>query len=379
MSARDSRQGILLLLMFLLSACAPTPLAITTISVRNLTGSAIYPADLKLSRDGTPQIAYLSGGTTRELRFQPPDGPSETVYTLENPAQSGFSFSLALDPVDQPGIAYFDERDDDLIYTERRGGRWVTETVDAVGAVGYFVSLAYDRQGQPHISYFDQTNNDVKYATRIGQIWQIETIDAYGLPGFHIPAGFTQLALRCLPTPDDCATMQPVAIYLAYRYKPYDGELRVAYRTAQGWQIETVDADRGAGGYPSLILDAQGQPWVSYYRASTWDFAQGELRLAHHDGYRWQVETIEEGDYVGRGSAITLTGDGRPMIVYYAAAPDELRLAVWNPGWAISRLSSDGIPGSWVSLAHDGQNRLHLVSADMSTQVTRYMVFSLSE
>ena len=378
MRQQGCRWGSLLLLAWLLTACAPTPLAITTVSLTTLAGSAIYPAALKLAPDGTPQMAYLSGGTPRELRFQPSDGPSETVYRLEHSAQS-FGFSLALDPAGQPGIAYLDERNEDLVYAERRSGRWIAEPVDTTGAVGYFVALAYDRQGQPHLSYFDQTNNDVKYATRSAQGWQTETIDAYGLPGFHIPAGFTQLALRCLPTPEDCAAMQPVVLYLAYRYKPYDGELRAAYRGPQGWQIETVDADRGAGGYPALVLDATGQPWVSYYRASTWDFAQGELRLAHFDGQRWQVEVIDEGEYVGRASAIALTHDGRPVIAYYAAVPNELRLAVRNNGWSHQRLIGDTLVGAWAALVCDEQERLHLVYADVNIQVTRALVFAIRE
>lgn len=367
----------LLLLAVLLAACAPTPSALSTLHESTIAGSGINPANFVLSPDRTPQFAYLSNSAPNELRFQPPDEPSELVYALESVAQS-FSFSLALSPGGQPGIAYLDAQNEDLIYAERRSGQWIKETVDSLGAVGYFVSLAYDPWGQPHLTYFDQTNNDVKYATRDGQGWLTETIDAYGLPGFHIPAGFTRLALRCQPDPTTCTSVEPVALYLAYRYKAYDGELRAAYRGAQGWRIETVDADRGAGGFPSLALDTQGQPWVSYYRASTWDFAWGELRLAYHDGRRWQVETVDEGQHVGRGSALTLTGDGRPVIAYYAASSTELRLAVWDHGWAISLLSDAATRGSWVDLACDDLNQLHLLYPDDRTQAISYRVFTAS-
>lgn len=369
-----------ILLMLLLTACTSTLPAVTKISTTEIAGISIYPADLKLAPDGTAQLAYLSGGPSRELRFQPADGPFETVYTLEDPAQSGFGFSLALDSIGRPGIAYFNEQNDDLIYTERRDGRWISETIDSIGAVGYFASMAYDRHDQPHISYFDHSNNDIKYAMRTSQGWRIETIDTYGLPGFHIPAGFTQLALRCLPSADNCSTMEPIVLYLAYRYKPYDGELRAAYRSkGKGWQIETVDADRGAGGYLSLLLDSQGRPWVSYYRASTWDFAWGELRLAHYDGKRWRIEVVDEGEYVGRGSALALKSDERPVIAYYAASPTEIRLAVWRGHWSIEQLSDNDTVGSWVTMACDDQDRLHLAYADMSAQVTHSIVFTSSE
>lgn len=344
-----------------------------------LTGSALLPAALALPRTGAAYIAYFSGPPDYAIYLTQPEQPPEFVGVAGNQQRTEVTLSLALTPADQPGIAYVDDRTGDLIYAERPATRWITQTVDTAGQVGHFASLDYDQHGQPHISYFDNSYNDIKYATRGTHGWQIETIDASGQPGFHIPAGFTQLALGCEPDATRCTFTRPRVAYLAYRYKPYDGELRYATRTDQGWQIETVDAARGTGGFPALVLDAQGQPWISYYRLSTWDFNQGELRVAHRQGRRWQIDRVDVHDNAGRYNALALTPDGRPVVAYYAAVPGDLRLAWWDTTWHTRTLLDEGNVGGWITLALDAQNIAHLTYADVGSHQTHYASLDMSK
>jgi hypothetical protein len=339
-------------------------------------GAAVFAADLALTPSG-PVVAYYSGPPDFAVKVGSVDSRATTVGVAGGPDKPTVTPSLAVGPDGRLGLVYSDDRAGDLVYAERIGAQWITETVDAAGEVGYFPSLAYDDRGIPHISYFDQTNNDIKYAVRDGSTWQIETLDASGQPGFFIPAGFTRIALGCAPDAQPCSERRPMVAYLAYRYKPYDGELRFAIRYAWGWRIETVDSTRGAGGFPAMALDYTGRPWISYYRAGTWDFEAGELRVAHHDGGRWVVTVIDDRDNAGRYSDIAINAEGHPLIAYYAAGRGELRLA-WpdGTGWRTAAVAAQNAVGGWVTLAVDPAGVAHMTYVDAAAHTTMYAILT---
>jgi len=330
---------------------------------------------MALTSEGTPVMASVSRSPVYGIRYLHLDGSNEMVGIAGNAQHNEITLSLALTADNRPGIAYVDDRSGDLVYAERTAQGWITDTVDTKGQVGYFPSLAFDQHNVPHISYFDNTLNDTKYAVRVGAQWRIETVDAEGQPGFHIPSGFTQLALRCEPDPENCITMHPLIAYLSYRYKPYDGELRFATRYDRGWQIETVDSAQGAGGFPQLRLDSSGLPWISYYRARTWDYHSGELRIAYYTGSQWKVDIIDRYNNAGRFSALAWSSAQYPFIAYYAARTGDLRLAWWQKTWHTQALITEGDQGGWVQLMIDSTGLAHLTYIDTIHQTTRYAVF----
>jgi len=322
-------------------------------------------------------VASARGAPEYAIQYVEIGRPPEIVGTAGNAERLEVALSLAFTQDDRPMIAYTDDRFGDLVFAERTASGWITQTVDASGQVGYFPSLAVDCADQPHISYFDNTLNDTKYAYRSSTGWRIETIDAEGLPGFHIPAGFTQIALRSEPDPDQCLAVQPQVTYLAYRYKPYDGELRFATRHHDGWQIEVVDSATGAGGFPSLTLDAAGNPWISYYRAGTWDYHRGELRVANRNSGRWRLAIVDRSANAGRFNAVAVSVLGVPVVAYYAAKTGDLRLAWRNGHWRTQTLAADGDVGAWAQLTIDGHNLAHLTYVDAETMTTQYAVFTV--
>lgn len=372
----------LILLQFVSNTISalPTTDRVSTGQVEIAPLRSIYPTSLMLSDTGKPCFAYITTGPPNTVTYLSSGGQPEPVGIAGDAQRTEMTLSLALRPDGEPGIAYVDDRTGDLVYAERTAGRWVTETVDAAGQVGYFPSLAYDRAGNPHISYFDNTHNDTKYATRREGRWRIETIDATGLPGFHIPSGFTRLALTEEAGADGRVVTRPHVAYLGYRYKPYDGALRYATRYDDGWRIETVDRTRGAGGFPSLVIDTGGAPWISYYRAGTWDYHAGEVRLAHRAGSSWKVEVLDTSGNAGRYNAVALTSAGRPVVAYYAAKTGDLRLAWIAAGrWRRTTLVEARDVGAWVNLQIDREDRLHLTYADASAGLTRYGVYQFPD
>jgi hypothetical protein len=342
--------------------------------VTTIPGASTLPSSIAVKRTGELAVASATGAPEYAIQYVEIGQSPEIVGVAGNVEHLEVALSLAFTHDNRPMIAYTDDRTGDLVFAERTASGWATQIVDATGQVGYFPSLAVDCADRPHISYFDNTLNDIKYAHLSSTGWRIETIDAEGLPGFHIPAGFTQIALR--PEPDQCLAVQPQVAYLAYRYKPYDGELRFATRHHDGWRIETVDSTTGAGGFPALTLDPAGNPWISYYRAGTWDYHSGELKVAHRSEGQWRAHTVDRDGNAGRFSSIAVSAHSMPVVAYYAAKTGDLRVAWWwNGRWRTQMLVSDGNAGAWVQLAIDSQSLAHLTYVDAGVMTTQYAVF----
>ena len=324
-------------------------------------------------------MAMVSGPPEYGIHYIGLYGDDVMLGIAGNSRHAEITLSLALTTSDNPGIAYVDDRSGDLVYAERTPQGWITETIDAAGQVGYFPALAFDEQNTPHISYFDNSLNDIKYATRKDESWRIETVDAEGQPGFHIPSGFTQLGLHCEPDIHNCTRERPQIAYLAYRYKPYDGELRFATREEWGWKIETIDSTQGAGGFPDLLLDPEGYPWISYYRARTWDYHSGELRVAHYTGYEWQIEKVDRHNNAGRFSALAWSPANHPVVAYYAARTGDLHLAWKSDAWHTQLLISDNDKGGWVQLAIGESDLAYLAYVDTAVQSTQYVILKIPD
>jgi len=69
----------------------------------------------------------------------------------------------------------------------------------------------------------------------------------------------------------------------------YGGDhLYYAWHDGVTWQSETVDPAWGVGLYASLSLESSGVPHISYL-----DSINQDLKYAHLDGSRWDIETVE--------------------------------------------------------------------------------------
>ncbi len=366
----------ILLIAFWLNGCAATrgetalqtASPFTVLSATALEGDYVQSADIALSMDGGVHFTFVSNDPAYAIRYKRLGSTSEFVGLAGDETRADITLSLAIAPSGKIGIAYLDDRSGDLIYAEKQNESWVTHTVDSTGEVGYFSSLAFDGSNNPHISYFDLTGNNLKYATReVNDRWRIEIVDATGTPGFHIPVGASRIAVD--------SAGQPHIAYLGFRYKAYDGELRYTTRSQSGWRIEVVDAAKGAGGFPSLALDSSGQPWVSYYRVSNWDYGRDELRVAHYNGGRWQIEVVDDRDNAGRQSAIALTANGQPVVAYYAGLGGQLRLAWRLDRWQTQKL--EGGIGYRQHLVIDRNDIAHLVYSNIENGTTQYISLSI--
>jgi hypothetical protein len=334
---------------------------------------------LRLDVAGRPHVAY--GGD--HLYYAWYDGSAWQRETVDAADGVGALASLALDAEGQPHIAYLGRG---LQYAYRDAGGWHLETVDsrrleeapalAIGPSGrahvaYIVaypayalfqavrfsygwrvetvesgqstqsggvSLGVDKAGRAQISYYNGATNALKHAYVDDSGWHSEVLGTGGW------VWSTSLAL------DDDGYAHIGAFV-------YNSGLRYAYRDAAGWHQETVDAAPTAGQAPSLALDAQGQPHMSYFNNT---YPGYSLRYASRQTTGWLTQTVATGR-VGTTSALALAGAAGPRIAAMDETRGALLLARWQTDhWVMEDVDWSDDVGYWSSLALDRRGAPHI-------------------
>lgn len=186
------------------------------------------------------------------------DGGWEVTEIGSGPVEYEWNVSLAVDPSGNPGISYFDNNTEDLMFASRSGGTWTIETVASEGDVGRFSSLAFDPEGRPHISYFALPDT-VRYAMRDGGSWTIEdvgTLDQVAI-AFEGARRITDIDVDANGIPRIAFADQEV--------------VRFAVRDLGAWDVQDVAT---AGGRPlgqqvSVRVDRNGLPHIATYEVTS--------------------------------------------------------------------------------------------------------------
>ncbi len=200
--------------------------------------------------------------------------------------------------------------------------RWFTMPI---GAAAVYTNLKLDQQGNPHICA-TYTYQPVRYAHFDGKKWHIQEIepDKFGF----------QVSCAVAIAPDGTP-------HLTW-YKLVDGgktyaHLRYAVLRDGAWMVRTLDFDGQTGKWQSLVLDSQGNPYVSYDA-----FVRGLLKYAHWDGKSWKVRVVDSrgSQYnVGMGNSLMLDPQENLHISYYTE--DTLRYArQQNETWKIETVDT---------------------------------------
>jgi hypothetical protein len=274
--------------------------------------------------------------------------------------------SIALDPQGLPRISFFEGQNRDLLYSEKNGGRWTTTVLDTTGDRGRWSSLAIDGQGEPHITYYDFLEPDLIsptggliYARRSAGAWTFQVVDSVGTVG-----EYTSLVLDAQGNP-----------HVSY-YDNSNGDLKYAFKSGGVWTKETVESSGNVGTYTSLALDSQGNPHIAYA-----DLTLFRVRYASKSGGTWTFETVSGVTPVIPSTiSLDLDSQDRPHVAYYDQTVDKTRYGhkpstSWEHGIATA-LGAE-LRGSFISLKVDSQDIPHM--SFFTTQFGQPQVFHASK
>ena len=214
----------------------------------------------------------------------------------------------------------------------------------AFNDIGSWLGLDMLPDGSPAVSYYDRTKGGLGFA--VGALgadsieWTVEEVDGY--------PGEDGLDPGDRGTHTDLAVASDGTVWIAYR-DDSNTSLRYATRAASGeWDTGIGGSGSGAspdvGQWSSIALDAEENPVISYY-----DAGAETLRVSHYTGSGFSAEVVDEGG-VGTYSDL-LIADGVEYIAYYDATNGDLKLAVGTEGsYTVEVVDSEGDVGKWPSI-----------------------------
>jgi hypothetical protein len=297
-------------------------------------------------------------------------------------AGAGPYVSLAFSPEGLPAMAYRDRDARALGYAHFDGSAWHSEVVPFHSRdYGHFSSLRIDSRGRPHIAFYDAETARLAYATRVEGRFQTEVVSRTAVRDAQQARTGGDSAPSPEPPPGLSAAVdygryaslglsgdQPVVAF----YEAVRGDLLLARRTPDGWQVQFVDggaaAESAPGGSPrdvgrhaSLAVDSFGDIAIAYY-----DATGGVLRFAHSAGGVLTVETVDDGathpdgaawpqcgrHSVGQRAQLAVDRSRRPSIAYFDATDLTLRLAHRRGDGTWQRRLLDETPGAGLWLSH---------------------------
>ena len=323
--------------------------------------SGSLPGGLALSASGvlSGTVAAASAGGGDAVRAWP------FTVTATDARRAVAAAPLELTVAGSPEVFSADATAGSLRDARWTGTAWDFTTLDGAGSalpghtsddVGT-ASSAVEIGGQPMVFYSDATTGSLRAAWRSGGGWRFETLDgpgstAPGHTGDHVGAAVSAVV----------TAGEPQVFYS----NATSGSVRYAWKTAAGWQLETLDGPGSAlaqhtwhhVGSTLGALTANGRPQVYYY-----DSSAAALHRAWWDGTRWLFLTIDGStsrlaghtpDQVGSAISATLGGD-QPQVFYADATGQSLRHAwLTAAGWRFETLDGPGAATAGHTADHVG-------------------------
>lgn len=239
----------------------------------------------------------------------------------------GVSSSIALDSNGNLHIAYL-TADAKLMYAFRPQHAQKWYSIEILGsthvAQNIYPRIALDKQDHPHVCVAMGT---LQYLSYSNGGWTTQEVDPNsGTLSYHC-----SIAIG----PDDTP-------HLTWYHEYLPGgqqftHMRHAELVNGQWVVRSVDGGI-SGKWNSMVIDAEGNPHVSYSQWST----GGDIRYAAWDGKEWKIQGLPQSSTkaVPRGwdNSLALGPDGSPYISYFDEG--SLRYAHFQDGkWTVEKVT----------------------------------------
>jgi hypothetical protein len=131
--------------------------------------------------------------------------------------------------------------------------------------------------------------------------------------------------------------------------------LRYATNSSGNWEVTTIDASEGVGGYTSIATDSLNKVHISYY-----DYTNQDLKYATNASGIWVITTLDSVNDVGKYSSIAIDSIDKIHISYYDYTSRKLKYITNAAGNWISEEISNADNNCFCSISMDSNDKCHI-------------------
>ena len=251
----------------------------------------------------------------------------------------GRRVDIIVDSNDNPHIAHFDNKQDDLEYTYCENScdnqaSWNKSTIEWGNNVGYMPSLVLDNDGNKHFIYYNFSSVKVEYSILYSGVDSIYNISSVG--SHHYQLG--SVVRYDINTGNGNLNQ----LHLSY-YNGSESNGKLQYSNiniSTGiWETTVIDETATKVGlYSDIDLDSDGNPHISYF-----DATNNQIKYAKFDGISWTITVTSSVGSDSSHTAVAIDDLDRAHIAYRNSNNGKLELASWNGiDWTIMPQYSGG-------------------------------------